>query len=323
MRQNQDTISEVSEFAQDIFLGLSSYPKTLPSKYFYDAKGDLLFQEIMQMEEYYLTRCEHEILSDNKKEILSVFRNSEEIFDLVEFGAGDGYKTKILLNYFTSQNVSFEYIPVDISSHVLNILVNSLKETFPGLSVNELCDEYFSALQKLNKNERRKIVLFMGANIGNFKEDEAISFLKELNNCLNPGDLVMIGFDLKKDPEVILNAYNDKEEITRNFNLNLLDRINKELNADFDVHHFEHSPTYCPVTGDTKSYLISTKKQTVVINDLDVSFEFGAYEAIQTELSKKYDPQSIERMAKTTGFKSVVNFTDKKEYFLDTVWEKI
>lgn len=324
MRQNQDTIiSEVSEFAQDILLGLSSYPKTLPSKYFYDAKGDLLFQEIMQMEEYYLTRCEHEILSDNKKEILSLFRNSEEIFDLVEFGAGDGYKTKILLEYFTSQNVRFEYIPVDISSHVLNILVNSLKETFPGLSVNELCDEYFSALQKLNKNERRKIVLFMGANIGNFKEDEAISFLKELNNCLNPGDLVMIGFDLKKDPEVILNAYNDKEEITRNFNLNLLGRINKELNADFDVQQFEHYPNYCPLSGDTKSFLISTKKQTVVIHDLDVSFEFDAYEAIQTELSKKYDSQSIEKMAQATGFKSVVNFTDKKEYFLDTVWEKI
>lgn len=312
----------ISEFGQDILLGLSSFPKTLPSKYFYDEKGDVLFQKIMEMEEYYLTRCEHEILSDNKKEILALFKNSEEVFDLVEFGAGDGYKTKVLLQYFTSQNVRFEYIPVDISSHVLNILVNSLKETFPSLSVNELCDEYFIALQKLNTIKRRKIVLFMGANIGNFKEEEAISFLKELNNCLNPGDLVMIGFDLKKDPSVILKAYHDKDKITSFFNLNLLTRINKELNADFNIDQFEHYPNYCPVSGDTKSYLISRRKQTVFIKELNVSFEFDAYEPIYTELSKKYDKRSIERLARASGFEITANFFDKKSYFLDTIWKK-
>ncbi|ELR73077.1 hypothetical protein C900_05712 [Fulvivirga imtechensis AK7] len=309
-----------NQFARDVLKGLTSTPKELSSKYFYDEEGDAIFQQIMNLEEYYLTRSEHEILKANKARILDIFRNDAPRFNLVEFGAGDGYKTKVLLEHFVSSEADFQYVPIDISGNVLQILKDSLEEEFPSLKVKCIKNEYFKALKQLENGGTRNVVLFLGSNIGNFTDSRAIEFLKELNDALRDGDLLFIGFDLMKDPDVILRAYNDQEGVTRNFNLNLLKRINRELHGNFDLTGFKHFPTYNPVTGTTASYLVSTKKQSVEIMDSNIEFE--QWEAIHMEISQKYSMNDIESLATQTGFAVIRNFYDSRKYFVNSVWRK-
>lgn len=315
-----DQILITSEFAQDVLTGLKSNPKTLSSKYFYDEIGDSIFQEIMNLDEYYLTRSEFEILETYQDEILNLFNAGTTQFNLVEFGAGDGYKTKVLLECFLNKGADFRYRPIDISGNVLQILESSLEEEFPGLQVEGIQNEYMKALKQLDGGDVRSVVLFLGSNIGNFEHEQALAFLHGLYDGLNDGDLVFIGFDLKKDPDTILNAYNDKSGVTRNFNLNLLTRINRELNADFDLASFKHFPTYDPVTGTTTSYLISERQQVVTIMDEKVTFD--AWEPIHMEISQKYSMRDIEGMAKQTGFQVVRNFYDNDKNYCNSVWRK-
>ena len=310
----------ITQFAQDVLSGLNATPKTLSSKYFYDENGDRIFQEIMNLDEYYLTRCEYEILETHQRQILDLFIDGTSKFNLVEFGAGDGYKTKVLLECFLNAGVDFRYRPIDISGNVLQILEDSLEEEFPSLKVEGIQNEYMKALRELENGETRNVVLFLGSNIGNFKQSQAISFLKGLYEGLNDGDLLFIGFDLKKDPDVILNAYNDKSGVTRDFNFNLLTRINRELKGNFDLSAFRHFPTYDPLSGTTTSYLISTKAQTVEIMDTAISFD--AWEPIHMEISQKYGMKDIESLATQVGFGIVRNFYDSRHYFVNSVWRK-
>lgn len=309
-----------NQFARDVLDGLTSTPKTLSSKYFYDEEGDRIFQQIMNLEEYYLTRSEYQIMEENKDQILDIFKKDTTRFNLVEFGAGDGYKTKVLLDHFLSSGADFKYVPIDISANVLDVLEDSLKEELPSLEVKPIENEYFKALKELENGGTRNVVLFLGSNIGNFTDARAIKFLKELNEALKDGDLVFIGFDLKKDPEVILKAYNDDSGITRNFNMNLLKRINRELHGNFDLAGFKHFPTYDPITGTTKSYLVSTKKQSVEI--MDSNIEFDEWEPIHMEISQKYSMKDIEVLAMQTGFGIIGNFYDFRRYFVNSVWRK-
>lgn len=308
-------------FADDVLNGLSSTPKTLPSKYFYNERGDKLFQEIMAMKEYYLTRCEFEIFSMKKEELLQRFIKEHNQFQLIELGAGSGLKTKILLRHFLEKGINFKYFPIDISANALRTLSNDLKETFPGLQVKEQQGDYFEALSRLKHDESsRNVVLFLGSNIGNFTDDKAIAFMNRLSNSLTKDDLLLIGFDLKKDPAVILDAYNDQAGITRTFNLNLLQRINDELGGNFDPDKFQHFPVYDPLTGTTKSYLVSTEEQTISLDALNISFHFKPWEVIHTEISQKYDLEAIENLAENSGFTVVEHYFDCKHYYVDSVW---
>lgn len=312
------------DFSEDVLKGLSASPKFIPSKYFYDEEGDRLFTQIMELDEYYLTDCEFQILENNKSKLLDIFNHAEHGFQLIEFGAGDGYKTKILLKHFQERKASFKYIPIDISQNVLDILVEDLTSNLPGLKVEAINEDYFRALKKLNLEGRtKKVVLFMGANIGNFKHSEAVDFLKKLSFNLSDGDLLMIGFDLKKDPEVLFRAYNDSQGITSEFNLNLLRRINKELGGNFDLSKFQHFPRYDPISGDMESFLLSTEKQDVHISSLERDFTFEAWEAIHTEISKKYNLSEIEELAVESGFRQTYYFFDTRQYFVNTVWEVV
>lgn len=312
-----------NQFAQDVLEGLSASPKRLSSKYFYDQEGDKIFQDIMKMPEYYLTRSEYEILEMNKEAFLERFKNGTGRFNLIEFGAGDGFKTKILLRHFVAQNIDFHYFPIDISGNVLKKLAADLKQELPGLRVEPMEDEYFRALSKLKQStDCRSVVLFLGSNIGNFTESEAIGFLTKLGENLNVGDLVLIGFDLKKDPELVRNAYNDKAGITRAFNLNLLKRINRELGADFDPDQFQHYQMYDPVSGEARSFLISRRQQEVEIAALDKKFTFGAWEPIHVEVSRKYTLATTEKYALEAGYTIKDNFFDCKHYYVDALWEK-
>ncbi|WP_224997800.1 L-histidine N(alpha)-methyltransferase [Cesiribacter sp. SM1] len=325
-RERQAPAPEVknSAFARDVLAGLSAPQKRLPSKYFYDKRGDAIFQSIMNMPEYYLTRSEYEILDMHKESLQQLFQNGSGRFNLIEFGAGDGFKTKILLKHFTRAGVDFKYLPIDISENVLQILTNDLKQSIPGLQVEGICNDYFTALSQLRQTaDRRNVVLFLGSNIGNFSEKEAMDFLGQLAEGLNPHDLILVGFDLKKDPEQILAAYNDAAGITRAFNLNLLRRINEELGANFNLQQWKHYPLYEPDSGEARSYLMSCVQQEVHISSLEKTFSFRAWEPVHVEISRKYDLDTIRRYASKSGFEVKENFFDCRHYFTDSLWEKI
>ena len=184
-------------FAHDVEEGLNRDPKKLSSKYFYDKKGDELFQAIMRMPEYYLTDCEYGIFDQEKERILAAI--GRENFELIELGAGDGYKTKILLEHFLKEEVPFVYRPVDISQNVLNGLKADLQKLWPDLRVRPLKGDYFAMLERLHSEQgQRKVLMFLGANIGNYTRQEALRFLENLRKQMDPGDQLLIGFDLKK-----------------------------------------------------------------------------------------------------------------------------
>jgi dimethylhistidine N-methyltransferase len=309
-------IRKENAFGRDVFEGLSKYPKQISSKYFYNEKGNELFQEIMHLPEYYPTRCEYEILSFQKAEILRLI--DADNFQLIDLGAGDGLKTTLLLEYFIDKGVSFEYRPVDISQDAIDRLLDKLKKKLPELKAEGQAADYFDALNKLKENKDvKKVVLFLGSNIGNFTRKDALVFLHKLSKSLNKGDLLLLGADLKKDPSVIMKAYNDNQGITAAFNYNLLIRMNDELDANFNLPHFLHAPAYDPVSGELKSYIISRMKQTVTIQKLHKTFNFDAWETILTEYSNKYDIQTLEKMAKESGFLVEKQFIDRRQYFAD------
>lgn len=308
------------QFERDVLEGLTSEPKRLPSRYFYDQKGDALFQEIMELDEYYLTRSEYEVLVENRERLYGSLSEPGGAFNLLEFGAGDGYKTRVLLHHFLEMGSDFTYCPIDISRNALDGLSGALVSEMPDLKVNGICGEYFQALASLENEHKRSVVLFLGSNIGNFEDERAIHFLKELNDALHPGDMVLIGFDLRKDPLRILNAYNDAKGVTAEFNLNLLDRINRELGADFDRSGFMHYPIYDPVSGQARSYLMSNRDQQVEVAGRKISFK--AWEPIHTEISRKFYPDETDRLARSSGFTVVEQFFDQNRNFLDALWKK-
>ena len=307
-------------FAADVYEGLTADKKFLPSKYLYDERGDAIFQEIMAMEAYYPTRSEYEILSTHKHTMRKLFSQGNEEFQLIEFGAGDGTKTKVLLRYFWEVTTNFTYVPIDISTHIVRELTEDLQQTLPGLRVQGICDDYFKAFDHLDNNNVRKVVLFMGANIGNFDPAESMRFLKRIASYLSPGDQLMIGFDLKKDPQRILDAYFDRGGVTRRFKHNLLRRINEELGGNFDIEQFQYFPVYNPMHGSIFSYLVSKKEQEVYIEAIGQTIDFDAWEAIYMERSQKYSEKDILRLAHQTGFRVMDNFFDTEGLFVDSLW---
>lgn len=310
----------IDGFRLDVLEGLKSNPKRLSSKYFYDKNGDRLFQEIMAMPEYYLTKCELDIFQNKTPELAQLIISDNEPFDLIELGAGDAMKSTFLLQYLVEQGINFTYMPIDISGNILSILNEKLSHEIPDLPIVALEGEYFQMLQKAAAlSDRRKVILFLGSNIGNMDIGEADQFCSDLNQNLTSGDKVLIGFDLKKNPHTILNAYNDKAGITAAFNLNLLTRINTELDADFDTDQFQHYQTYDPVSGACKSYLVSLKDQKVTIDDHCISFKEN--ELIDMEISQKFSPEKIEELREKSGFLSAGEIKDSKRWFVDVAWE--
>jgi L-histidine N-alpha-methyltransferase len=316
---NVETSKSHQEFASDVLAGLSGPVKAVPCKYIYDDRGSRLFSRIAELPEYYLTRSEIEIFRMHGGSIGNLIGRSE--CNLVELGAGDGTKTKILLDYLQDTAVRFHYYPVDISESSVINLTSELAEQFPSLQIDGIVSDYFGGLRWLrHKSQKRNVVLFLGSSIGNFSPGEINCFLSNLREELNYGDFVLIGFDMKKDIDIILRAYNDRSGITEQFNLNILRRINNELGANFDLNKFRYYGTWDAFCGALKSCLISLCRQTVYITELDRSFQFNAWEAIHTESSYKFSEDDISSFAQKNGFDTVTNFYDKKRYFADTLW---
>jgi dimethylhistidine N-methyltransferase len=309
-----------SAFEEDVYRGLTDHPKFLFSKYIYDKKGDKLFQDIMNLPEYYLTNCEYDILKNHAAEIAKAF-NAPEGFDLIELGAGDGKKTKILLRYLVENKIDVDYLPIDISQNVLEELENSLKTEIPQLRVKIQQGTYFQILKKLaDFNSRKKIIMMLGSNIGNLLHTDAIDFLKNIRAAMSIEDLLFMGFDQKKHPQTIQDAYNDKTGVTEAFNKNLLVRINSEMEANFDPDTFMHWETYDPETGTAKSFLVSKKEQNINIKKLGLNVHFDAWETIHTEISQKYDDHVVSWLADQSGLKVTGAFTDEKGYYKNYIF---
>lgn len=316
-----EAVLPMNSFAADVDSGLRSLPKKLSSRYFYDAEGDKLFQQIMQLDEYYLTRTEYAILEKSKELLAGRFQSLGTPFHLIEFGAGDGWKTKVLLRHFVSKGVDFDYRPIDISGNVLEGLAASLSHEIPDLEVHSMEGEYFDVLGQMSRTDSRgKVVLFLGSNVGNFRQPQAVDFLSQLRNALNPGDLALIGFDMKKDPRTIRSAYDDASGVTAAFNLNLLHRINRELGANFNLGDFKHYQSYNPVSGECCSFLISQKEQSVCVEATQTTYHFERWEPIHVEISRKFDQKTINGLAEASGFEVVENLTDHDRYFTDSLW---
>lgn len=309
----------MKQFLEDVVTGLRSNPRHLNSKYFYDKEGDALFQQIMDAPEYYLTDCEMEIFSEQKEQIADAILGEGNLFDYVGFGPGDAVKsTHLMRELFERKGLQY-FFPIDISHNMVEYLEKVIPERIPGLTVQGLAGEYLQMLPETEKTSRNKrLISFLGSNIGNFKAEDAPQFLKKLNSSLHGGDLVLIGFDLKKNPFKIRAAYDDKGGVTAKFNLNLLKRINRELKGDFEVSSFQHYNCYDPDTGACKSFLFSLKDQDVSIGDEVVHFKEN--DTIHMETSQKYSIGQINDLATSCGFKPVKNFFDEENMFADVLW---
>lgn len=316
----QLVLTQSQLFLKDVIEGFRLEQKELSSKYFYDAEGDLLFQQIMASEDYYLTRCEEDIFRNKTSELTLSITHQGTSFDLIELGAGDGSKTMFLLKALIDQGEDFDFFPIDISKNILEILGQNLQESLPELSFHLTEGDYFEALREIvTASHKRKVVLFLGSNIGNMSPDDSFDFCRQLSDLLSLGDLLIMGFDLKKNPETILRAYSDREGITSKFNLNLLRRINRELGGDFNLNQFEHFQSYDPISGACKSFLVSLSNQKVTIGDQMILFKEN--ETIYMEISQKFSPEEIEELAAKSGFRVVANCYDSKKWFLDAIWE--
>jgi dimethylhistidine N-methyltransferase len=321
MQYTKIALTDISEFEKEVIEGLTDSPKHLSSMYFYDKKGDRLFQDIMAMPTYYLTDSEYEILESNKEEITNLFTGFGA-FDLIELGAGDGKKTKILLKEFSDKNIDFTYVPIDISENALNQLQNSIEKELPKVQVQTFQGTYFEALKEINNRKNRKIILFLGSNIGNLEHKQAVGFMSKIQELMQPEDLLFMGFDQKKNPQTILDAYNDKEGVTAAFNKNVLARINTELNANFDLDQFLHWEVYNPENGTAKSYLVSKIEQTVQIENLELTVHFKQWETIHTEISQKYDDEIINWLAKKSGLKMTTSYESTSFFYKNCVFKK-
>lgn len=312
----------MSEFLNDVLTGLSSTPKYLLSKYLYDGRGDILFEKIMKSDEYYVTDCELEILKTRCDRIAEYIKSFFNGVDLIELGAGNGLKSYHLLKCLLNNDIAFTYYPIDISTQIIRYLEETMPLKLPGLAIKGLNGDYFPMLSQVRAlSDKPKVVLFLGATIGNMPPENAEEFCKAMRKHLNKGDLALLGFDLRKNPWIIFNAYNDQAGITREFNLNLLTRINAELDANFDLSKFEHFENYDPETGACKSYIISLTDQQVEIGDKTIAFHEN--ENIFVETSQKYTLEQTDAMAIKSGFKPLDHLFDSKRWFTDVIWEAV
>lgn len=307
-------------FAKDIHKGLSAKNKYLSSKYFYDEEGSRLFQQIMELPEYYLTDAEMSILQTKSGEIFSTLNAIK--LNIIELGAGDGIKTIEFLQHLTEAQAEVTYYPIDISKEAIDQLSQKVTKALPNLPVKPLVGDYFNELGHIPSSAAKNVILFLGANIGNYTNDKAVELLKLINANIRKGDMLIIGIDLKKNPALIASAYNDNQGVTRAFNLNLLTRINRELDGNFDMSSFDFYSTYNPDQGEIRSYLVSLKDQKVMIGFSKKQYHFAKNELIYTELSKKYNKTEINELAAKAGFTCIAQVEDELGYFADCLFEK-
>lgn len=296
-----------SEFLDDVISGLSMEQKALSPKYFYDANGSALFDKICELDEYYPTRTEVGLLSERADEIAELVDGQH----LIEFGSGSSTKIRILLD---AADGLASYVPVDISREHLLGAADSISNDYPDLDVIPVCADFTKSFDLPNAVDNgTKAGFFPGSTIGNFSRDEAKDFLSMAAGMLGKGGGLVIGVDLKKDPKLLQAAYNDQEGVTAEFNLNLLTRINRELDGNFDLSAFDHDARYVDDKGRVEMHLVSRKEQVVTISGRSFNFEHD--ESIHTENSHKYDIDEFHNIGRETGFEPDRTWTDTNKLF--------
>jgi len=305
-------------FAEDVRAGLSSSPKTLKPKYFYDALGSQLFEAICLLPEYYLTRAEAEIFERRSAEIIAQLPPP---ISVVELGSGSSVKTRHLIEAARSRQRELLYQPIDISETILEQSAEKLLKDYPGLRIaGQVCDYTRSFAIAERRDKEKVLVLFLGSNVGNYTPDEARALLGQIRHALRSGDGLLLGADLRKSRAVLEPAYDDALGVTAAFNLNLLQRINRELDADFDLKRFKHQAVFNEDQSRIEIHLVSLVEQRINIHSLGMVVEFQAGETIHTENSYKYDLARLAALAEETRFKSARTWFDADERFSCSFW---
>jgi L-histidine N-alpha-methyltransferase len=300
------------QFAPEVEQGLIGFPKTLPSKLFYDEGGSALFEEITRLPEYYLTRTELRILRERAGEMA---RAVEPGVTVVELGSGTATKTCTLLQALGRRQIRVPYYPVDISPAALNEARERVEAQCPNASVHPVPTDFSEGFGFLRDIPGRKLVLYLGSSIGNFDPDAAIAMLRSVRARLVPGDALLLGTDLVKDASILVPAYDDQRGVTAEFNKNILRRLNRELGGNFDLESFRHVALWNPKQSRMEIYLESLRVQTVSIGLLGLHVRFAIGERIHTENSYKYTMPMVRAMLSSSGFTLDRTWFDKKKWF--------
>lgn len=332
MNKNPDIMSVIrlnsaggeADFENDIMKGLTSHPKSIPAKYFYDHAGSLLFEDICKTQDYYPTRTEEKILRDN---IGDIFNYTKNIQAIVELGSGTSVKTKIILHRFSKsplerdgsgkagEGVCIEYFPIDVSD-ILEDTIEKLKNEFPGINVTGVMSEYEEGIEKITElNDKPKLIIFLGSSIGNFTPQQATDLLKVIADNMNGNDFFLAGFDLIKDRNILHKAYNDSECVTEAFNLNLLTRINRELGADFNSDNFSHHAFFNEEESRIEMHLVSKNLQYVKFPKQNKEIFFDQGESIHTENSYKFSDEMVLNITAAAGLEKLMVWKDENNYF--------
>lgn len=293
---------------EEVLDGLRQSQKQLPSKFFYDERGSQLFEQITGLDDYYLTQTERSILENNLAEISDYIGDNAM---LIELGSGSSSKTRLLLDQLPDLSA---YVPVDISEEYLLKVVNRLRMDYPQISVIPVFADYTSNfdLPTVKGADQKQVVFFPGSTIGNFKPEKAKDFIENIASITNKDAAMLIGVDLKKEKSTLEAAYNDSQEITAQFNKNMLERLNRELGADFDIENFAHRAFYNEDEGRIEMHLVSQKEQEVQVAEQAFNFEKG--ESIHTENSYKYSLDEFNELV-SDWYSIQQVWTDNKNYF--------
>lgn len=301
-----------SPIAAEVYEGLTRKPKSLPPKLFYDAAGSELFERITELPEYYLTRTERSILEANAAEIVAAAGSN---FSLIELGAGTATKTRILIRAALEKQRRVDFCPIDVSRRALEEAVHNLNGDFKGLRVTPIVADYSGGLGQLSKLPGRKLLLYLGSSIGNFEPMQAGAMLRMMRSSMHPGDALLLGTDMVKPESVLLPAYDDPKGVTAAFNKNILQRINRELDTDFDLSTFKHVALWNREASRIEMHLESTRPQVVSIRALRLRIHFNKGECIHTENSYKFTQAVVDSILGLAGFVHEKTWTDAKGWF--------
>lgn len=312
-----------SPLAMDVATGLTHNPKELSPKYFYDATGSALFEEITRLPEYYLTQTEHTILARYSREILASAANgcgsadggSKADLTILELGAGSAAKTLVLLRELCRLQSTVRFIPIDVSHSALEEAVANIGNSLPEVRVRPELRDYTESLAGIEQIDGRKLVLYIGSSIGNFEPFQAGALLRNVRNSFHDGDALLLGTDMSKSERVLLPAYDDELGITAAFNKNILARINRELQANFDLDSFTHRAIWNPGESRIEMHLESEKDQQVEIGAINLNVGFSRGETIHTENSYKFTMNMIQAIANNAGFQLEKTWSDPRGWF--------
>jgi L-histidine Nalpha-methyltransferase len=305
-------------FGDEVRAGLTAVQKFVPPRYFYDDLGSSLFEAICNLPEYYPTRAETELLRRHARDIATA---AGQVSRIIELGSGAARKTRLLIDEIAGTGDELEYVPIDIDPHILETSGRELVADYPHLRVNAICSDFTRPSRALEDatHNGRTLVLFLGSTIGNYPPREATALLRDVRRVLQPGDGFLLGADLKKSNELLEPAYNDALGVTAAFNLNMLQRINRELGGHFDLTAFAHHAFYDRGLGRIEMHLVSLREQSVPIDTLSLETAFDEGETIHTESSYKYDDEDLRRLAADSGFEISGRWTDSRGWFADVL----